>query len=44
MLLKIGGDITPKRMKRWRQCKNNTHLWMGLVMEVNSNAVKINVA
>ena len=26
------------------QSKNNTQLWMGLVMEVNSNAVKSNIA
>ena len=25
------------------QCKNNTQLWMGLMMEVNSNAVKSNL-
>ena len=26
------------------QSKNNMQLWMGLVMEVNSNAVKSNIA
>ena len=24
MLLEISGEITPERMKRWRQSKNNT--------------------
>ena len=28
MLLKIGGEITPERMKRWSQSKNSTQLWM----------------
>ena len=28
MLLEIGGEITPKRMKRWSQSKNSTQLWM----------------
>ena len=36
--------ITPERMKRWSQSKNNTPLWMWLVMQVNSNAVKNNIA
>ena len=27
-------------MKRWSQSKNNTQLWMGLVMEVKSNTVE----
>ena len=28
MLLEKSGEITPERMKRWRQSKNNTQLWM----------------
>ena len=36
--------ITPERMKRQNQSKNNTELWMLLVMEVKSNAVKSNIA
>jgi len=28
MLLEISGEITPERMKRWSQGKNNTQLWM----------------
>ena len=28
MLVEISGEITPERMKRWRQSKNNTQLWM----------------
>ena len=44
MLLEISGEITPERMKRWSQSKNNTHLWMGLVIEARSDAVKSNIA
>ena len=33
MLLEISGEITPERMKGWSQSKNNTQLWMGLVIE-----------
>ena len=29
MLLEIGGEITPERIKGWNQSKNNTQLWMG---------------
>jgi len=28
LLLDISADITPERMKRQRQSKNNTQLWM----------------
>ena len=38
------GEITTERMKRWSQSKNNTQLWMWLVMEVKSDAVKSNIA
>ena len=31
-------------MKRQSQNKNNTQLWIWLVMEVNSDAVKSNIA
>ena len=44
MLLEKSGEITPKRMKRWSQSKNITQLWMWLVMEVKSKAVKNNNA
>ena len=37
-------EITPERMKRRGQNKNNTELWMWLAMEVKSDAVKINIA
>ena len=33
-----------RRMKAWSQNKNNTQLWMGLVIEARSNAVKSNIA
>ena len=36
--------ITPERMKGWSQSKNNTQLWMGLVIEAKSNAVKSSIA
>ena len=42
MLQEISGEITPERMKRWSQSKNNTQLWMGLVIEARLNAVKSN--
>ena len=44
MLLEISGEITPERMKGWTQSKNNTQLWMGLVIEARSDAVKSNIA
>jgi len=28
MLLEISGEITPERMKRWSQSKNNTQFWV----------------
>ena len=28
MLLEISEEIAPERMKRWRQSKSNTRLWM----------------
>ena len=40
MLLEISGEITPERMKGWRQSKNNTQLWMWLVIEARSDAVR----
>ena len=33
-----------KRMKGWSQSKNNTQLWMGLVMEAGFDAIKRNIA
>ena len=39
MLLEISGEITPERMKGWSQSKNNTQLWMWLVIEAMSDAV-----
>ena len=34
MLLEKSGEITPEKMKRRSQSKNNTQLWMWSVMEV----------
>ena len=36
--------ITPETMKGWRQNKNDTQLWMRLVIEARSDAVKSNIA
>ena len=44
MLLEKNGEITPKRMKRWSQSKNNAQFWIWLVMEVKSDAIKNNIA
>ena len=44
MLLEISGEITPERMKGWSQSENNTQLWVGLVIEARSDAVKSNIA
>ena len=44
MLLEKSGEITPERIKRQTQSKNNAQLLMWLVMEVKSNAVKNNIA
>ena len=43
MLLEKRGQITPERMKRRNQSKNNVQLRMRLVMEGKSNAVKNNI-
>ena len=40
MLLEISGEITPERMKRWNQSKNNSHLWMGRVIEAKIRCYK----
>ena len=42
--LENSGEITPERMKRQSQSKDNTQLWMGLVIEARSDAVKSNIA
>ena len=41
-MLLISREIIPERKKRWSQSKNNNQLWMPLVMEVKSDAVKGN--
>ena len=43
MLLQKSGEIAPERMNRLSQSENNTQLWICLVMEVKSNAVKNNI-
>ena len=44
MLLEISEEITPERMNGQNQSKNNTLLWMGLVIKARLNAVKSNIA
>ena len=44
MLLEISGEITPERMKGWSQSKNNTELWMDLVIEARFDDIKSNIA
>ena len=44
MLLEMSGEITPERMKGYSQSKNNTQLWIGLVIEARFDAVKNNIA
>ena len=44
MRMEISGEITPERMKGWSQSKNNTQLWMCLVIEARSDSVKSNIA
>ena len=43
MLLETSGEITPERIKGWSQSKNNTQLWMGLVIEARFDAVNSNI-
>ena len=38
------GEITPERIMRQSQSKDNIQLWMWLVMEAKTNAVKNNIA
>ena len=44
MHLEISGDITTERMKEWSQSKDNTQLWMGLLIEERLDAVESNIA
>ena len=38
------GKITPERMKRWHQSRNNAQFWMGLVMRVKSDVINNSIA
>ena len=44
MLLEIRGEITPERMKSLSQSGNDAELWLCLVVQVKSDAVKNNIA
>ena len=43
MLLEKSGEIDQERKKRLRQSKNTTQLWIWLVIQVKSDAVKSNI-
>ena len=43
ILLEISGEITPETKKGWRQSKPKTQLWMWLLIEARSDAVKNNI-
>ena len=44
MLLEKSREITPEGMKSLNQNRNSAQLWMCLVMEFKSDAVKNNIA
>ena len=44
MLQDVSEEITQEKVKGWIQTKNNTQLWMGLVIEARSDAVNSNIA
>ena len=44
MLLEKSREIAPKGMKKLSESRNNTQLWMCLVVKVKSDAVKNNNA
>ena len=44
MLPEMSEAIAPERMKRQSQRENNSQLWVRVVMEVKSDAVKSNIA
>ena len=44
MLLDISGEITPERMKGCSQSKNNTQVWMWLLIEARCNSVNSSIA
>ena len=44
MLLEISGEITPERIKGCSQSRNNTQLWVELVIEARFDAVKSYIA
>ena len=40
LLLEKSGEIAPERMKRLSQSRNNTQLWMCLMVKVKCDAIK----
>ena len=43
MVLGKSGEITPERMKRLAQSRNDAQLWMCLVVKLTSDVVKNNI-
>ena len=41
MLLENSREITPERMKRWNQSKNNTQLWIRVVKAKSLSRVQL---
>ena len=39
MLLEKTGEVTPERMKRLSQSRNNAQLWMCLMVKIKSDVV-----
>ena len=44
MLLEKSGEIAPEGMKKLSQNRNNTQLWMCLVVKVKPDIIKNNMA
>ena len=44
MILEKGKEIAPEGMKRLSQSRNDTQLWICIVLKVKFDAVKNNVA
>jgi len=44
ILLGKSGEIAPERMKRLDQRRNDTQLWISLVVKVKSDGIKNNIA
>ena len=43
MLLEKSGEVSPERMKRMNQSRNDAQVWLYLMVKVKSDAVKNNI-